>query len=236
MIISWFSCGATSAVATKLALKMFHDVRVVYIDTRSEHSDSLRFLSDCEKWFGVQIERIASTNYLDKWDVLQKTRYINGPTGARCTLELKKKVRWAFENEVGYWDGQIFGFDSSEQRRALRFSEQYPSAKPLFPLIEKGLSKENCLELLRIAGIELPVMYRLGFLNNNCIGCVKGGMSYWSRIRKYFPNEFERMAAFEKEVGHSCIKNVFLQDLPLDYPMTSPIVPDCGLFCPIEFI
>lgn len=236
MIISWFSCGATSAVATKVALEMFSDVRVVYIDTHSEHPDSLRFLCDCEKWFGVPIGRVSSPLYSNKWDVLQKTKYINGVAGARCTLELKKKVRWAFEDNVGYWDGQVFGFDSTEKNRAQRFTEQYPTTKPIFPLIERGLTKANCLELLRVSGIQLPLMYRLGFPNNNCIGCVKGGRSYWSRIRKYFPDEFEKMANFELSLGHSCISNFFLRDLPLDYPMTSPIVPDCGLFCPIEFI
>ena len=25
-------------------------------------------------------------------------------------------------------------------------------------------------------GIEIPVMYRLGYNNNNCVGCVKGGI------------------------------------------------------------
>lgn len=215
---------------------MFSDVRVVYIETHSEHPDNMRFLYDCEKWLGVPIERISSQKFNNKWDVLRKTKYINGPAGARCTLELKKKVRWAFEANIKIWDGQVFGFDASEKNRALRFSEQYPIARPIFPLIDKGLTKANCLELLRISGIDLPIMYRLGFPNNNCIGCVKGGCHYWSRIRRFFPDEFKKMAEFELSIGHSCITNKFLRDLPLDYPMTNPIVPDCGLFCPIEFL
>ena len=28
MVIAWFSCGATSAVACKLALQMYDDVRI----------------------------------------------------------------------------------------------------------------------------------------------------------------------------------------------------------------
>ena len=31
-------------------------------------------------------------------------------------------------------------------------------------------------------------MYDLGYPNNNCIGCIKGGMGYWNRIRKDFPD------------------------------------------------
>ena len=57
-IISWFSCGAASAVATKLLLSEKperFDVRVVYCETGSEHPDNERFLADCENWFGQSV-------------------------------------------------------------------------------------------------------------------------------------------------------------------------------------
>jgi len=41
-------------------------------------------------------------------------------------------------------------------------------------LIDNDLSKENCLAIIDRAGIEIPMMYKLGYNNNNCIGCVKG--------------------------------------------------------------
>ena len=53
--IAWFSCGAASAVATKIALKENPDIEIVYQDTGGEHKDNIRFLKDCEKWFGKKI-------------------------------------------------------------------------------------------------------------------------------------------------------------------------------------
>ena len=50
--ISWFSCGAASAVATKLAIAAGEPVTIVYCEVEEEHSDNKRFMSDCEKWFG----------------------------------------------------------------------------------------------------------------------------------------------------------------------------------------
>ena len=47
MVIAWFSCGATSAVACKIALTMYADVRIVYIETGSGHPDNERFIQDC---------------------------------------------------------------------------------------------------------------------------------------------------------------------------------------------
>ena len=59
-IIAWFSCGATSAVACKVGLSMYENVRVVYIETGSSHPDNERFLQDCEKWFGCEIKVIRT--------------------------------------------------------------------------------------------------------------------------------------------------------------------------------
>lgn len=116
--------------------------------------------------------------YLNVEDVLAKKRFINGPTGAACTFELKKQVRYKLEKELGSWDGQVWGFDfdPKEINRAIRFKQQYPDTKPLFPLIEKQITKQDAMGMLWKAGIEIPAMYKMGYNNNNCIGCVKGGM------------------------------------------------------------
>ena len=79
MTIAWFSCGATSAVACKLALQMYDDVRIFYIETNSGHPDNERFIKDCERWYGQPIERRQTTKYKDVDDVLIRKTYINGP-------------------------------------------------------------------------------------------------------------------------------------------------------------
>ena len=137
MIIAWFSCGVTSAVACKIALSLYENVRLYYIETGSCHPDNARFLSDCEKWYGQPIHTIRSDKYTCVSDVLRKKRYINGSTGAACTFELKKQVRYKLEKELGSWDGQVWGFDydPKEINRAIRLKQQYPDTKPLFPLI-----------------------------------------------------------------------------------------------------
>jgi hypothetical protein len=79
-------------------------------------------------------------------------------------------------------------------------------------------------------------MYELGFHNNNCIGCVKGGKGYWNHVKKHFPETFEKMSNLEQKIGATCIKNKFLKDLkPNEGKHEPPIVPDCGTFCEIEF-
>jgi 3'-phosphoadenosine 5'-phosphosulfate sulfotransferase (PAPS reductase)/FAD synthetase len=239
MKIGWFSCGVTSAIACKLAIEEYgkDNVRLFYIEIDSAHEDNERFISDCEQWLGVKVERRRCAKYKDQFDVIEKAKYVNSPTGAMCTKVLKKDVRKAIEKEVQF-DGQIFGFEYSKKEinRAIRFAQQYGESKPLYPLIDAKMTKQQCAELLLLNGIRLPKMYELGFHNNNCIGCVKGGKGYWNHVRKHFPNEFERMAKAERIAGHSCIKNKFLDELGINEGNhESPIVPDCGTFCEIEF-
>ena len=238
MIISWWSAGVTSAVATKIAIEEFgSSVKPIYFAIDSAHDDNARFKKECEDWYGCEIEVWRSEKYKDQFDVIKKTRYVNGPAGARCTSELKKSVRQRVEKELTY-DGQVFGFEFSKKEinRAIRFKEQYPVSKPIFPLIEKRMTKPECLHFLEKANIGSPAMYGLGYKNNNCIGCVKGGAGYWNKIRIDFPDHFKQMAELEREVGNSCIRGDFLDELDAKKGHKQKIImPDCGNFCDIEF-
>lgn len=241
-IIAWFSCGATSAVACKIALKLYENVRIIYVDTGSAHPDNERFIRECEAWYGRPIEVWRSEKYKNVDDVLLRKTFINGANGAACTFHLKKEVRYRIQDEIGEWAGQVWGFDfcKHEINRAIRFREQNPDTKPLFPLIEEKVSKAKALGFLEHAGIGIPAMYKLGYNNNNCIGCVKGGMGYWNKIRRDFPERFKRMAEIERIVGASCLKDekgrVYLDELdPNRGDDVELIIPDCGLFCEIEF-
>jgi 3'-phosphoadenosine 5'-phosphosulfate sulfotransferase (PAPS reductase)/FAD synthetase len=90
-VIAWFSCGVTSAVAAKLTLEKYPDAVVAYCDTGSEHKDNVRFLKDCERWLGKKVQVLKSKKYKDIWDVFEKTKYLAGVNGARCTVHDRVK-------------------------------------------------------------------------------------------------------------------------------------------------
>lgn len=231
-VVVWFSCGAASAVAAKLALAKYGADRVViaFTDTRSEHPDSERFMRDCERWFGQPILRLASTEYADVWDVWERRRMIvTHHGGAPCTGEMKRAVRFEFQRPD---DIQVFGYTSEERRRADNFRENNFEVTLETPLIDAGLTKADCLALIARAGIEIPLMYRLGFRNNNCVGCCKGGMGYWNMIRKHFPETFERMADLERRLGMSIFNGLYLDELdPARGDIHTEPVIDCSLMC-----
>jgi hypothetical protein len=234
----WFSCGAASAYAAKLSVERRRDTEVVYCDTlKYENSDNVRFLRDCERWIGKEIKLLRSDKYTDIFDVFDKTGWLVGPGGARCTTELKKKVRRAYQTDG---DTHVFGYTSEEQHRADHLAVGEPDLRCEFPLIDRGFTKEDCLKAIYRAGIELPMMYRMGYANNNCIGCVKGGAGYWNKIRFDFPEAFARMAKQERKMDVAINKtyidgkriNVFLDELPVGMgnQEAEPNI-ECGVLC-----
>lgn len=230
-VVSWFSCGVASAVATKMA----QPTTIAYCDTGAEHPDNERFLAECETWFGHPVTRLKSDKYKDTWDVWEKERYLSGVDGAKCTGVLKMALRLAFQRLD---DVHVFGYtaDGPDQARARRLRENYPELQIRTPLIDAGVTKAGCMAIVEKAGIELPIMYRLGFSCNNCIPCVKASApGYWALVRREFPQHFERMVCLSRGLGVKLTRlegeRAYIDEIPADYPVSDPIQPNCDFLC-----
>ena len=206
--------------------------KIIYTHVENQHSDSLRFLYDCERLLGRKIEILQSEKYTSVDDVIEKTKCINTPYGAPCTKWLKKEVRREWERKNWEHHTYVWGYDVQEKARADRIIETMSDYEHEFPLIENSLSKAECHGIAAKMGLKRPVMYDLGYPNNNCIGCVKGGMGYWNKIRLDFPDVFERRARQERDIGRSCIKGVYLDELAPDRGrMDMEVMEECSITC-----
>ena len=247
-VVSYFSGGIPSAVATKLALisndRPFGATEVVIynFEIKEEHPDNKRFLRECEKWFGQEIITVGNDEFGRSTDeVFRKTKYLVGPRGARCTAELKKAMRW----EVGKPDDVIvMGYTVGEEHRIARLQQTEPMLRMWNILVDRHLTRKDVMAVFEASGIEPPMMYRLGYKNNNCIGCVKGQAGYWNKIRIDFPDRFSEMAKIERELGRTICKRewtengkqmrerIYLDELPptLGRYKSEPEF-QCGVFC-----
>ena len=230
-VVSWFSCGAASAVATKL---INPDV-IAYCKTGSEDIDNQRFMNDCETWFGKEITKLKNEKYESTWDVWEKKRYISGIAGAPCTGVLKVEPRLLFQRPD---DIHVFGYtsDAYDVDRAKRLRANWPDLNISTPLIDRGISKAGCLAMVSQAGIKPPRVYAMGFPNANCIPCCKAtSPSYWALVRVKFPDEFDRMAKLARELNVKLARvgdeRVFIDDIPESQELTQPIAPECDFLC-----
>ena len=231
-----FSAGAASAVATKLALATYGKDRTVIFNAfiKEEHPDNRRFVADCEKWFDHPITVLRDTKYgASVHEIWRRKGFMNSIYGAPCSAELKREVLAAVSLPD---DTNVFGFTCEETDRAKKFLD----VGGICPLIDRNLSKADCLAMVERAGIELPIMYRLGFNNANCIGCCKGGEGYWNHVRQVFPEVFEQVAQIQDDINNSgCFmfrnrktgERFSLRELPPDKGRHDTTLPDCSFFC-----
>jgi len=236
-IVCHFSCGAASAVATKLILAKFDHSRVVIYNAfiAEEHPDNRRFLADCERWFNHPITVLRDEKYgASVLEVWKRKRYIKNHFGAPCSGLLKREV---LEANCLPDDTHVFGFTVEEEARAKNFLD----GGALCPLIEANLTHADCLAMVERAGLVLPEMYRLGFNNANCIGCCKGGEGYWNKVRQVFPEHFAEVVRIQESIGPGAYLfrdrqtgvRFGLKDLPIGAGRHDEPLPSCSFFCDI---
>lgn len=241
-IVCQFSCGAASAVATKLALAEYgstHDVQIINAFLANEHEDNRRFLADCQAWFGRQVTVLRDTKYgADIIEVFRRERFMMSRQGAPCTRVLKRRLMDSWKRPG---DVMVFGYTAEESDRLDDFRDRNPDRPVIAPLIERGLGKDDCKAMIQRAGIELPIMYRLGYDNANCIGCVKGGEGYFRAIREDFPAQFESLCQIQDLLGpgsylhrnRTTHERFSLRDLGDGPVRRNEKIPACSFFCEI---
>lgn len=242
-IVCQFSCGAASAVATKLTLAEFPKDRILIVNAFivEEHADNRRFALECEAWFDHPVTVLKDTKYGASTDaVWERERFMKGLRGAPCSRTLKRELLASIALNG---DVNVIGFTSEEEDRFDDLRTHFPKETFVAPLIDKHLSKSDCLAIVSDAGIEIPYMYRIGYDNANCIGCPKGGQNYWQKIRHDFPERFAKIMAIQEAIGPAAYflrfrsgprknERMGLKDLPPgDGNLANEASFSCSFFC-----
>lgn len=239
-IVVWISCGAASGVAGKKTLELYgetHNVRLVNNPVIEEDEDNRRFLRDLEKWYGQEIEQAINPDFpsCSIVSVFDRRKAMSFPTGAPCTGELKKRARQHWEKN-NHADHHVLGFTLDEQNRHERFVQTERELLPV--LINERITKADCYRIIMEAGLELPRVYKLGYPNANCIGCVKAtSPTYWNHVRKHHPDIFDARARQSEALG---VKLVRVNNKRIPLSQLDPEAQgrplknmdfECGIFC-----
>lgn len=240
-IVVWFSCGAASAVAWKETARLYGDrceVVAVNHPVVEEDSDNRRFAQDVAEWVGQPLIEWRSPKFPSgsAEEVWGATKAMSFPHGAPCTVHLKKHARQDYEKHH-HVDWNVLGFTAEEKARHERFvTSERENVLPV--LIDAGITKPECMARLVQAGIDLPAIYKRGYPNANCIGCVKAtSPTYWNHVRQADPEVFGRRAKQSRELGVRLVRvkgeRIFLDQLDpaaRGRPIASALA-DCGIFC-----
>lgn len=222
-VIVALSGGKASAWCADWAFKNFAKESIVlyFNDTKWEHHDLYRFLDDLSKHFDHPIT-IDSDGRTPEQVFYDKHALANDRMPF-CSRILKAERLQKF-----YQDGDVivFGISTDELHRANRLvktyhevalrRKQWPSL--VFPLIKENVTKAQINLFLREAGIEEPLLYRLGFAHNNCAGgCVRAGKRQYKLLHEKLPEVYADRERVEREMRQHLNKDVsFFKDETLE--------------------
>jgi 3'-phosphoadenosine 5'-phosphosulfate sulfotransferase (PAPS reductase)/FAD synthetase len=215
------SGGLTSAFVANMVIQN-EKPELVFTDTGWEDADLFRFLKDLEQLFKRKITRLNHPKYKNPEELFFKTGMLGSNRVPNCSRFLKVEVLQKYLKEK--YNNQCivyFGIDYSEKHRADRIKFQYDKLgiETRFPLVESKdfFIKDKIIEWLKENNIEIPRLYKDGYLHNNCSGgCVRAGKKSWLHLLKTNPEvyrERERVESSFKEGKYTFIKGISLKKL-----------------------
>lgn len=236
-VLIWFSTGAASYVAARLALRKFPNAILVRCETGNEDEDNERFQADALRLLNRDVTVLRSDEYATVPELWERRKFMAGPKGAPCTAEMKIAPRLAFQRPD---DLHVFGYtaDAEDVTRYERLRKNFFELRVWAPLIDAGVTKHGALAIVERDGLALPRSYAMGFPNANCLqtGCAKASSpDYWALFRREFPDRFKRTAALSRQLGARLTRvkgeRVFIDEIPPDWPVLNPIAPACDFLC-----
>lgn len=209
-IVVGFSGGVTSAWCAGWALQEFPREQVILLwhDTKEEHPDTYRFLGEMAAALAMPITERSDGRSVT--ELFRDEGMLGNGQNTMCSRVLKTTQGERFVAELlaaGHQVTRVFGFSRHEHRRvgrAVGFAAK-AGYSVRFPIVEAGVSKQDCADWCASVGVQPSAMYRWSD-HANCVGCVKGGRAYWLAVAEHCPEVFEQRAALEEEFGHGIIR------------------------------
>ena len=165
---------------------------VLFADTGAERPHTYEYVNlirDYCSWKSISFETVRAQYTLEEYV------YHSGILPSRfmrwCTDRLKIRPirRRASMYDVAKPYQQLIGFDADEPVR-VRHNMLYKDALERFPLVELGLSREDCALIIRNENLPLPK-------KSSCFCCPFQRLSSFVLLAKQYPQLVERAAKLE---------------------------------------
>jgi hypothetical protein len=187
----------------------------IFADTQCEPQWVYDHLATMEKWSTIPVLRVSIGNLgrrfaawlrgksrrassLPLWTVGADGRA--APLRRSCTRDYKvKPIERKVRELLGYQPRQqvkvrvgcMLGISTDEMHR-IRASHVWWSVN-LYPLIDAGMSRADCAELIRAQNLAVP-------RRSACVFCPYHSDEYWRDLKVHFPQEWRRATAFDRRI------------------------------------
>lgn len=188
-------------VAAIVAGKLEKPDVIVFADTGREKQSTWDYMEEIIKpqldKIGLELE-IAGHDlskvdlYAYNGDLLIPVFTKTGKFPTFCSDEWKQRVVMRYLRSKGVKKCQVWlGFSTDEAKRAKPFNRKWFERR--FPLLELGMSREDCISLLREMKWPIP-------LRSACYMCPNMADKDWIEMKRMYPSDFQRAIELEKEI------------------------------------
>jgi len=165
----------------------------VFCDTGAERQRTLDYVGMMQERFEITVID-GMRRGLGLYDYCMKYRIIPSPRQRWCTEEFKVKPveEYVAEQAAGMEYTEVIGYDAGETHRAVK--TELRKERVWFPLIEWGVDRQGCVEIIEQAGFPVPA-------HSGCFICPFMSPAEIIEMRHDAPIEFSKAVALEKAVA-----------------------------------
>lgn len=213
-VLAW-GCGTPST--TLGVMSALGDLEpldaIIHADTQFEASETIEMRNWYVEWFrqhGMRVEIVTGGSIKNKGS----TAHIHvpfftsdgGPLRRQCTNHFKIKPSKKRIRELLGYDAtkpphppvasveQWFGFTLDEFSRLKDSRVKFIVKR--FPLIEKKMSRQNCMDYLKERELPIPP-------KSACLCCPYRKASEWQKIKEEYPCDWKEAVEFDEENRHN---------------------------------
>lgn len=213
----------------------------IFADTQAEPKEVYRWLELLEKQLPFPVHRVTAGSLADTEMQIRVSKRSGrtykkseipafgknpdgskGILGRKCTRDFKiQPIKVKAREICGIKRGQKvitvtqwIGISYDEMSRATASRETWSQTR--FPLLEKEITREGCLEWMRAHGFPEPP-------RSACLFCPFHSDHEWLRIKSGDPAEWQYVQDFEKMLQASAEKCQVMKSVPFLHPSLVPI-------------
>ena len=203
--------GGLNSVAMLLLLRDDgNDAEAVFADHRSDWPETYEYL-DYLAGHGYEVTRLDTG---DLYEYFWRKANIPMRFQRWCTRDFKTKPlgRYMRDKSGGEWVTYI-GFAAGEEHRMERAREADGESKR-YPLIDRGITRAGCEEIIRAHGLELP-------MKSGCWFCPFQRVGELRHLKRIHPELVCRIRALEDRCNERIARDkpgmapFYIKDLPI---------------------
>ncbi|MBF0133861.1 MAG: phosphoadenosine phosphosulfate reductase family protein [Magnetococcales bacterium] len=194
----WLSYGG-GVNSTALAVMVVHgllpkygDVKFIFSDTGNEKPETIQYIKQIfipylQKYGRDLVVVKAEETVLERW---QRYKMTGSRTLRSCTDHGKIRPIMDFVRKVDDSPEQLVGIDAGESHRAKPANKKKREFPKHYPLVERGIDRKRCIEIIKDAGIRIPV-------KSGCWHCPFMRVREILSLANTFPEQFEKIILLE---------------------------------------